>query len=83
MAVNTSDATANVAAPGGWTTIMTESDGSANECGGFAYLYISSIQTPSAAWGYDDTSAGWQAVVVALRQVTTASAKAGMLMGVG
>lgn len=83
IGVNTSDATANVAVPATWTSITTESDGSANECGGVAYKYISSIQTPSAAWSYDDTSAEWQAIVVALKQTTTGSAKGGMLMGVG
>ena len=84
FAINTSDATANVAVPSGWTEIYRESDGSANECGGAFYKYISAVETPTVQFSYDDDAAQWQAVIIALKQVvTTSGAKRGMLMGVG
>jgi len=86
MAVNTSDPTANVTNPTGWTGIMTENDGSANECGGAAFRLIPASAAPTAAWTYDDTGAQWQAAVIVLRQLGGGGgggARRAMMMGVG
>lgn len=84
MAVNTSSNPAGISTPSGWTEVMLENDGSANECGNFCYKYISAVETPSIAWSYTDTSAQWQAVILALKQtVAPTGSKRGMLMGVG
>lgn len=67
MAVTHGSATAGVAVPAGWQTVFTESNGSANESGGFAYKEISATETPTAQWSYVDTAERWQAVVIALK----------------
>lgn len=67
MAVTHNSAASNVAVPAGWQPVFTETDGSANENGGFAYKIINATETPVAQWSYDDTAQRWQAVLVTLK----------------
>lgn len=89
IAMATVNSSANPAgistASSGYTEIMSENNGSANECGNASYKYIDAIETPSATWSYNDTSAAWHSSIIVLRRQAAAggAAKGGMLMGVG
>lgn len=86
MTLDNGDSTLNITVPSGYTEILVEQNGVANEGGEVAYKIVTGTGTQSAAWTHDNTSqTGWVAGIATYKGLAVAAPplRALLLLGCG